>query len=117
MTDDVLIVGTSRHKDPDGSKLRALLQTQFALERTQSLRDLFVHLLAAASLPLGVLVARASGVRTSLRSVTLAGWLTCLVGLSIAAVRESRCRRRSAALREELGPPATAPLGKPPVSR
>lgn len=105
MIEDVLVVGTSRQKDPDGRKLRTLLQTQFALERAQSLRDLFVHLLAAASLPLGYLVARPASGASSLRSITLAGWLTSLVTLSITAVWEGRCRHRSAALREELGPP------------
>jgi len=104
MIEDVIVVGTSRHKDPDGRKLRGLLQTQFALERAQLLRDLFVHLLAAASLPLGYLVARPPN-GGGLRSVTLAGWLTCLAGLSIAAVCEGRWRRRSAALRDELAPP------------
>jgi len=104
MNEEVLVVGTSRQRDPDGSKLRDLLQTQFALERAQSLRDLFVHLLAAVSLPLGYLVARpASG--GSFRSLTLAAWLTCLVGLTISAMREGRTRRRSGALRRELGPP------------
>jgi hypothetical protein len=105
MNEEVLVVATSRQRDPDGSKLRKLLQIQFALERAQSLRDLFIHLLAAASLPLGWLVAwpAASGAR--LRSLTLAGWLTCLVGLSIAAAWEGRSRRRSSALRRELGPP------------
>lgn len=105
MNEDVLVVGTSRQRDPDGRKLRTLLQTQFALERAQGLRDLFVHLLAASSLPLGYLVARSGGTGASLRTITLACWLTCLVGLSMAAVREGRCRRRSAALREELPPP------------
>ena len=105
MNEDVIVVGMSRQKDPDGRKLRGLLQTQFALERAQALRDLFVHLLAAASLPLGYLVARPASARPSLRSVTLAGWLTCLAALAIAVICQARWRRRSAALRDELGPP------------
>jgi len=116
MIEDVIVVGTSRQRDPDGSKLRGLLQTQFALERAQLFRDLFVHLLAAASLPLGYLVARpASG--GGLRAVTLACWLTCLFALSVAAACEGRWRRRTAALRDDLGPPCHPALGKRPPSR
>ncbi|HXU02532.1 MAG TPA: hypothetical protein VN903_16320 [Polyangia bacterium] len=104
MNEDVLVIGTSRQKDPDGSKLRAVLQSHFALERAQSLRDLFVHLLALASLPLGYLAARpASG--TTLRAITLSGWLTCLAALSVATLAEVRWRRRCAALRKVLPPP------------
>ena len=105
MIEDVLVVGTGREKDPDGRKLRALLQTHFALERAQSFRDLFVYLLAAASLPLAYLVASAPSIGSTLRHVTLAAWLTCLAALSIAALSEARCRWRSAALRKELPPP------------
>ena len=105
MIEDVLIVGTGREKDPDGRKLRALLQTHFALERAQSFRDLFVHLLAAVSFPLAYLTARPSIMGSSLRHITLAGWLTCLGGLSIAALSVARCRWRSAALRKDLPPP------------
>ena len=105
MIEDVLVVGTGRNIDPDGRKLRALLQTHFALERAQSFRDLFVHLLAAASLPLAYLVARAQTAGSTLRHVALAGWLTCLGALAIAVMSEARCRSRSAALRKELPPP------------
>jgi hypothetical protein len=104
MTEDVLVVGTSPQKDPDGSQLRALLQTHFAIERAQSFRDLFVHLLALASLPLGYLAARPAG-SANLRAVTLAGWLTCLVALFVATLAEVRWRRRCAALRKVLPPP------------
>jgi len=105
MNEEVVVVATSRQRDPDGSKLRGFLQNQFALERAQALRDLFVHLLAAASLPLGYLVVRPVGGGSGFRSLTLAGWLTCLVGLCVAAGWEGRTRRRSGALRKELGPP------------
>ena len=105
MIEDVLVVGTGREKDPDGRKLRALLQTHFALERAQSFRDLFVHLLAAASFPLAYLAAQRASTGASLRALTLAGWLTCLGALSISAIWEGRCRRRSAALRKQLPPP------------
>jgi hypothetical protein len=105
MIEDVLIVGAGPTRDPDGSKLRALLQTQFALERAQSFRDLFVYLLALASLPLGYLVARPATRAGNLRPITLAGWLTCLAALVVAALWEGRCRRRNAALRRHLPPP------------
>ena len=105
MIEDVLVVGTGPGRDPDGRKLRALLQTHFALERAQSFRDMFVHLLAAASLPLAYLVARSPSIGSTFRHVTLAGWLTCLGALAIAVLSEARCRSRSAALRKELPPP------------
>ena len=105
MIEDVLVVGTDRERDPHGRKLRALLQTHFALERAQSFRDLFVHLLAAVSLPLAYLVVRSPSTGSTLRHITLAGWLTCLGALSIAALSVARCRWRSAALRKDLPPP------------
>ena len=93
MDDGFVVVSASRQKDPDGSKLRGFLQSHLALERAQSFRDLFVHMLALASLPLGFLVARPAGAATGFRSATLAG------------VYEWRYRRRCAALKEDLGPP------------
>jgi len=105
MARDFVVVGVSRQKDPDGRKLRGFLQSQLALERAQSFRDLFVHLLAVVSLPLGFLVARSAGGRTGFRSLTLAGWLTCTVALVLAAVYEWRYRRRCTALKQDLGPP------------
>jgi hypothetical protein len=100
-----VVVGVSGRKDPDGSKLRTFLQSQIALERAQSLRDLFVHLLAAVSLPLGLLVARSAAGATSFRSVTLAGWSTCTVALLFAAFNEWKYRRRCSALKQDLPPP------------
>ncbi len=105
MARDFIVVGVSRQKDPDGSKLRGFLQSQLALERAQSLRDLFVHLLAAVSLPLGFLVARSARGATGFRSLTLAGWLTCTLALALAGVSEWKYRRRCTALKQDLGPP------------
>ncbi|HMF44574.1 MAG TPA: hypothetical protein VKQ32_28060 [Polyangia bacterium] len=106
MDDGFVVVGVSPQKDPDGRKLRSFLQSQIALERAQALRDLLIHLLAAASLPLGFLVARsADGRSTSFRSVALAGWLACTIALGLTAAREWQHRRRCAALKRDLGPP------------
>jgi len=105
MDSDFVVVGVSPQRDPDGRKLRTFLQSQIAIERAQAHRYLLVHLLAAASLPLGFLVARSAGSGTGFRSVTLAGWLTCTIALGLTAVREWRHRRRCAALKRDLGPP------------
>ena len=105
MDSDFVAVGVSPQRDPDGSKLRTFLQSQIALERAQALRDFLIHLLAAASLPLGFLVVRPVGSVTGFRSVTLAGWLTCTIALGLTAAREWRHRRRCAALMRDLGPP------------
>ena len=105
MDDGFVVVGVSRRRDPDGRKLRTFLQSQIALERAQALRDLLTHLLAAASLPLGVLVLRSASGGTGFRSATLAGWLTCTIALALTAVREWWHRRRCAALKRDLGPP------------
>ena|SRR5436190_3034061 len=104
MDDGFVVVGVSRRKDPDGSKLRTFLRSQIALERAQALRDLLTHLMAAASLPLGFLVF-STGAGTSFRSFTLAGWLTCTIALAVTAVREWQHRRRCATLKRDLGPP------------
>jgi hypothetical protein len=105
MAHDFVVVGVSRQKDPDGRKLRGFLRSQLALQRAQSFRDLFVHLLAAVSLPLGFLVAGSASHPTGFRSLTLAGWLTCTVALVLAAVNEWKYRRRCTALKQDLGPP------------
>lgn len=105
MDNDFVVVGVSPQKDPDGRKLRTFLQSQIAVERAQALRDLLIHLLAAASLPLGYLVARSADAGTGFRSVALAGWLTCTIGLGLTALREWTHRRRCAALKRDLGPP------------
>src|SRR5689334_5486747 len=102
MAHDFVVVGVSRQRDPDGSKLRGFLQSQLALERAQSFRDLFVHLLAIVSLPLGFLAARSAGSGTGFRSLTLAGWLTCTVALVLAAANEWKYRRRCSALKQDL---------------
>jgi hypothetical protein len=106
MAEDFVVVAVSRRKDPDGRKLRTFLQSQLALERAQSIRDLLVHLLAAASLPLGFLAARSTGASTGLRSLALAGWLTCTLALVFTGACEWRYRRRCAALKHDLGPPS-----------
>ena len=106
MIEEVLVVGTGREKDPDGRKLRALLQTHFALERAQSFRDLLrPPRWRRPAFRSAYLVARPASMRFEPASLTLAGWLTCLGALSIAALSGGPTRRRrSAALRKELAP-------------
>ena len=105
MDNDFVVVGVSPQKDPDGRKLRTFLQSQIAIERAQAVRDLLIHLLAAASVPLGFLVLRSASAGTGFRSLTLAGWLTCTIALAVTAAREWQYRRRCAALKRDLGPP------------
>jgi hypothetical protein len=105
MDDGFVVVAVSARKDPDGSKLRTFLQSQLALERAHSVRDLLVHLLAIASFPLGLMAASAAGAMTGFRSLTVAGWLTCTIALVLAGAYEVRYRRRCAALKQDLGPP------------
>jgi hypothetical protein len=97
-----LVVRVSPKCDPDGSKLRATLEAQFALERAQSLRDLMLHLLALLSLPLGVILASTGHPLGAARALLLAAWTVGLAGLAIAGGSEWKYRRRRAALLNEL---------------
>jgi len=42
----------NRKLDPDGSKLRKLLEAQFTYEQLSSFRSFYVHLLAIAAVPM-----------------------------------------------------------------
>lgn len=104
-TPGYIVVETSPGRDPNGAKLTGVLRAQTAIERWQARRDLAVHLLALASLPLGWVVWETAATSFRFRSFTLAGWVTALGALIIAGVLEWKYRRARASLMVELGSP------------
>ncbi len=103
MIDDFISINSTPQNDPGRARLRGVLQAQAAVERAQAFRDLLLHLVAAASIPLGLIVALPAGPLAAVRPITLAGWLTCLTALVVASLCEWKYRRRRAALTDELG--------------
>ena len=80
MPDDYIVVTELSRRDPDGSKLRRMLQAQAAMERARLYRARMVHLLAWVSAPLALVAARA-GVAPGLRALAVAAWVTVAGGL------------------------------------
>ena len=103
MLDDFITVNSTPHNDPGRVKLRGVLRAQAAIERAQAFRDLLLHLVAVASIPLALVAARPTGPLAGLRPLTLAGWLTCLTALIVASLCEWKYRRKRAALMDEVG--------------
>jgi hypothetical protein len=104
MADDYIVVTRLRERDPDGAKLRRMLQAQAALERAQQLRARMVHFMAWASAPLAVVAARTTAV-PGLRAIALGAWVTAAGALVIAAAAAWSYGRKCASLRGELESP------------
>lgn len=70
----------NRKLDPDGSKLRQLLEAQITYEQTSTFRSLYFHLLAIAAVPLWLEVIWPDLLPSEIRLLTLILWgaLLCL---------------------------------------
>jgi hypothetical protein len=102
--DGYLVVAGLRQRDPDGVRLRRMLQAQAAVERARRHRTRMVHLLAWLSAPLA-LVAVCAGAVPALREIVLAAWATATGGVAIATAAAWSYGRKCAALMVELESP------------
>ena len=102
MREDFIVVKRSPERDPDGSKLRETLQTQVAIDRAHSFRDLMVYALALLSVPMGIFIAWRD-VPASPRTLVLAMWVSSLAGLVITGASEWKLSRKRTDLMTELG--------------
>ncbi len=105
MPDDYIVVTELPGRDPDGSKLRRMLQAQAAMERAGLHRTRMVHLLAWVSAPLALAAARAGAV-PRLRALALAAWVTVAGALAIAAACAWSYGRKRASLMADLESPS-----------
>ena len=107
---DYIVVTQLGTRDPDGSKLRRMLQAQAAMERAQRLRTQMGRLLAWLGAPLALVASRPTATMPGLRAAAVAAWATGAGGLVIAALCTWTYGRRRASLQGELeAPPRRAP--------
>jgi hypothetical protein len=99
---DYIVVTQLGTRDPDGSKLRRMLQAQAAMERAQRLRSTMGGLLAWLSAPLALVAARPAALLPGLRTAAVAAWAAGAGGLVIAALCSWTYGRRRASLEGEL---------------
>jgi hypothetical protein len=83
----------NRKLDPDGSKLRKLLETQITYEQLSSFRSFYVHLLAIAAVPIWLELIWPNLLPSQLRLVVVMLWGTLLSLACWAAIQEYLSRR------------------------
>src|SRR5688572_12606702 len=94
---DFMVLKPSKHSDPDGSKLAVSIRATQALEHARSRRDALVRLLAAAGIPVWLVLAWGGAATASrMRSFSLALWAAALLAVVVALVSEWRCYKRRA---------------------
>jgi hypothetical protein len=107
---DYIVVTQLGARDPDGSKLRRMLQAQAAMERAQRVGTRMGRFLAWLSAPLALAAARPAAMLPGLRAAAVAAWATGAGGLVIAALCTWTYGRKRALLLGELeAPPRRAP--------
>ena len=84
----------NRSLDPDGSKLRKLLDAQIVYEQLSGFRSLYVHLMAVAALPLWLQAIWPNLFPAEIRFFILALWGGLLALAAWAAIMEYLARRK-----------------------
>jgi hypothetical protein len=83
-----------KERDPDRSKLRGILEAQFAYERMSAARSLFAHLLAIVGMVIWLDAIWPDWLPPEVRQFSLVLWGSILVLLIWAAIEEYVSRRR-----------------------
>ena len=108
MASDFIAFEASAERDPDGAKLRNVLNAHFALERARLHRAVLVHWLAVLSLPVWLAALRPGWPSPELRALLLVSWVLSALLAGASAVREWHWRVRRDAeasdIRAELPP-------------
>jgi hypothetical protein len=108
MAYDLIAIRPSEKRDPDGSKLREVLNSHLALERARSSRVVWVHAMAGLSIPVWLACLWPSCLSGTNRRLLLGGWamVATMVLLRLVAEWRWRLRRDSYAegLRGDLPP-------------
>jgi hypothetical protein len=98
----------NRKLDPDGSKLRKLLEAQFTYEQLRSFRSFYVHLLAIVAVPVWLDLIWPNLLPSELRLFVVMLWGTLFSLACWAAIQEYLSRRaltrRLSANRKEAEP-------------
>ena len=84
----------SPERDPDGAKLRSVLDAQFSLERAQHHRAVLVHWVAILALPVWLAALRPGWLAPATGRTVLAAWALCALAAGAAIFREWRLRVR-----------------------
>jgi hypothetical protein len=107
---DYIVVTLSERRDPDGSKVQRVLTTHFAYERSRTIRNLLVHLLAATSVLVWRQAVWAIRMIPEGRAVALAAWAVAFAGLAVTATSAWHWRwRRGRYLSDRQPPPGNMP--------
>lgn len=91
---DFIAFDPSPERDPDGAKLRHVLDAHFSLERAQHHRSLLVHWVAILALPVWLAALRPGWLPPQTDRVLLAAWALSAVAAAVAVVREWRLKVR-----------------------
>jgi hypothetical protein len=100
---DFIAFEASTERDPDGSRLRDVLNAHFALERARQLRAVLVHWLAAFSLLVWLAAVRPGWPSVETNRGLLAGWALSALAATVAIVREWRWRVRLGSRAADIG--------------
>lgn len=90
---DLVVLEVSPERDPDGARLRAILDAHFELERKQWLRVILVHATILFSVPLWLSLAWPGLVPLGLRNLALLSWAGCAAACVLTLVSEHHWRR------------------------
>jgi hypothetical protein len=115
---DFIAFDASPGRDPDGARLRGVLEAHFSLERAQHLRRLLVHWVALLALPVWLAALRPGWLPLPTGRALLAGWALSAVAAAVAVVREWRLRvRRDAETADIAAELPQVPQVPPPPER
>jgi hypothetical protein len=92
----IMHITINRDLDPDGSKLRALLEAQYTYERMSAARSFLVHLLAMASMPVWLGASWPALLLAQVRAFALALWVGLFFIAILVGVQEWTWHRRLA---------------------
>ena len=95
-------------QDPDGSKLRAVLEAQRDWEAARARRATLVGVLALLSALVGYVEANRSGAGR-LEPAAVAAWTVCAMAVVAAALAERNCSRLRRATARDMGPADALP--------
>jgi hypothetical protein len=91
---DFIAFDPSPERDPDGAKLRSVLDAHLSLERAHHLRSVLVHWVAVLALPVWLAALRPGWLPPATGRALLGAWALSALAAAASVLREWRLRVR-----------------------